>query len=191
MLLKFSDNCCSNVAHRSTALAFYLALLTMCFIVSSYVPSWCNNLQTVPSGNRVQILKHGRLYEKLHDKKNSMRTFTTDVIEELWDNVVGSKAFWVMFDRQAVFDFWWHHDYWSLISHEEPICVERDKKEGWWKDMVQQAEFSVAQSSLWYQCLADCCVQQWFAMPSDHHSNHYGTKLHNTQCVFWTGCARG
>lgn len=29
MLLKFSDNCCSNVAHCSTTLAFYLALLTM------------------------------------------------------------------------------------------------------------------------------------------------------------------
>lgn len=26
-------------------------------------------------------------------KKNNMRTFTNDVIEELWDNVVGPKAF--------------------------------------------------------------------------------------------------
>lgn len=161
MLLKFSDNYCSNVAHRSTTLAFiwlcvqcaqilqpFLLLWCWekrCFIVSSYVPSWCNNLQT-PSGNRVQIWKHGRLYEKLHEKKNNMRTFTTDVIEELWYNVVGPKAFWVMFDCRAVFDFWWNHDDWSLISHEEPTCVERDKKEGRWKDMVQQAEFSVAQS---------------------------------------------
>lgn len=75
-----------------------------------------------------------------------MKTFTIDVVEKLWENVVGSKPFWAIFDHWAVFDFWWHHDKWPLILHEEPTCVERDEREAWRKDTVQKAEFSVAQS---------------------------------------------